>query len=85
MDIEDLKAKIEQRRTIEEAAQFLCGADSVEDVAPQGQRPCAAALLVRVLVGTLHPKERLHVDHVARSQIADIRANPRDEVQQAFV
>jgi hypothetical protein len=33
MDIEDLKAAIETGRSIEEAAQFLCRADSVDDVA----------------------------------------------------
>ena len=33
MDIEDLKAAIEGGATIEQAAQFLCRADSVDDVA----------------------------------------------------
>jgi hypothetical protein len=33
MDIEDLKAAIEGGATIEEAAEFLCRADSAEDVA----------------------------------------------------
>ncbi len=33
MDIDDLKAAIESGRSIEEAAQFLCRADSVDDVA----------------------------------------------------
>jgi hypothetical protein len=33
MDIDDLKAAIEAGRSIEEAAQFLCRADSVENVA----------------------------------------------------
>jgi hypothetical protein len=33
MDIEDLKAAIEGSASIEEAAQFLCRADSVDDVA----------------------------------------------------
>jgi hypothetical protein len=33
MDIEDLKSEIEHGRSIEEAAQFLCRADSVDDVA----------------------------------------------------
>jgi hypothetical protein len=33
MDLEDLKAAIEGGATIEEAAQFLCRADSVDDVA----------------------------------------------------
>jgi hypothetical protein len=37
MDIDDLKAAIESGRSIEEAAQFLCRADSVDDVA----RKCA--------------------------------------------
>jgi hypothetical protein len=37
MDIEDLKAEIVSGRSIEEAAQFLCRADSVDDVA----RKCA--------------------------------------------
>jgi hypothetical protein len=37
MDIEDLKAAIESGRSIEEAAEFLCRADSVVDVA----RKCA--------------------------------------------
>jgi hypothetical protein len=32
MDIEDLKAEIAAGRSIEEAAEFLCRADSVEDV-----------------------------------------------------
>ena len=32
MDIEDLKAAIEGGATIEEAAEFLCRADSVDDV-----------------------------------------------------
>jgi hypothetical protein len=32
MDIEDLKAAIESCRSIEEAAEFLCRAESVEDV-----------------------------------------------------
>jgi ATP-dependent DNA ligase len=33
MDIEDLNAEIESGRSIEEAAQFLCRADSVDEVA----------------------------------------------------
>jgi hypothetical protein len=33
MDIDDLKAAIESGRSIEEAAQFLCRANSVDDVA----------------------------------------------------
>jgi hypothetical protein len=33
MDIADLKAAIESGRSIEEAAEFLCRADSVNDVA----------------------------------------------------
>jgi hypothetical protein len=33
MDIEDLKAAIEHGRSIEEAAEFLCRADRVDDVA----------------------------------------------------
>jgi hypothetical protein len=33
MDIEDLKASIAAGRSIEEAAEFLCRADSVDDVA----------------------------------------------------
>jgi hypothetical protein len=33
MDIEDLKAAIEGGATIEEAAEFLCRADGVDDVA----------------------------------------------------
>lgn len=33
MDLDDLKAAIENGRSIEEAAQFLCRADSVDDVA----------------------------------------------------
>src|SRR5258708_15984402 len=33
MDIDDLKAAIESARSIEEAAEFLCRADSVNDVA----------------------------------------------------
>jgi hypothetical protein len=33
MDIDDLKATIETGSSIEEAAQFLCRADSVDDVA----------------------------------------------------
>ena len=33
MDIDDLKAAIESGRSIEEAAEFLCRADSVNDVA----------------------------------------------------
>jgi hypothetical protein len=32
MDIEDLRAAIEHGRSIEEAAEFLCRADSVDDV-----------------------------------------------------
>jgi hypothetical protein len=32
MDIEDLKAEIAAGRSIEEASEFLCRADSVEDV-----------------------------------------------------
>lgn len=32
MDIDDLKAEIEAGRSIEEAAQFLCRADSIDDV-----------------------------------------------------
>jgi hypothetical protein len=32
MDVEDLEAEIEHGRSIEEAAQFLCRADSVDDV-----------------------------------------------------
>jgi hypothetical protein len=32
MDIEDLKAEIAAGRSIEEAAEFLCRADSVEEV-----------------------------------------------------
>jgi hypothetical protein len=37
MDIDDLKGAIEAGRLIEEAAEFLCRADSVDDVA----RKCA--------------------------------------------
>jgi hypothetical protein len=37
MDIDDLKAAIEAGRSIEETAEFLCRADSVDDVA----RKCA--------------------------------------------
>ena len=37
MDIDDLKAAIEGGATLQEAAEFLCRADSVEDVA----RKCA--------------------------------------------
>jgi hypothetical protein len=37
MDIEDLKAAIETGYSVEEAAEFLCRADSVDDVA----RKCA--------------------------------------------
>jgi hypothetical protein len=33
MDIDDLKSAIESGSSIEEAAQFLCRADSVDDVA----------------------------------------------------
>jgi hypothetical protein len=33
MDIEDLKAAIEHCHSIEEVAEFLCRADSVDDVA----------------------------------------------------
>ena len=33
MDIEDLKAAIESGSSIEDAAEFLCRADSVDDVA----------------------------------------------------
>jgi hypothetical protein len=33
MDIEDLKAAIAAGHSIEEAAQFLCRADSVDDIA----------------------------------------------------
>jgi hypothetical protein len=32
MDLEDLKAKIQAGHSIEEAAQFLCRADSIEEV-----------------------------------------------------
>jgi hypothetical protein len=32
MDIEDLRAEIEAGHSIEEAAQFLCRADSIEEV-----------------------------------------------------
>jgi hypothetical protein len=37
MDIDDLRAAIESGRSIEEAAEFLCRSDSVDDVA----RKCA--------------------------------------------
>jgi hypothetical protein len=33
MDIEDLKSMMEAEATIEEAAEFLCRADGVDDVA----------------------------------------------------
>jgi hypothetical protein len=33
MDVDDLKAAIEAGRSIEEAAEFLCRANSVDDVA----------------------------------------------------
>jgi hypothetical protein len=33
MDIDDLKAAINHGRSIEDAAEFLCRADSVDDVA----------------------------------------------------
>jgi hypothetical protein len=33
MDIDDLKAPVESGSSIEEAAQFLCRADSIDDVA----------------------------------------------------
>jgi hypothetical protein len=32
MDVEDLIAEVEHGRSIEEAAQFLCRSDSVDDV-----------------------------------------------------
>jgi hypothetical protein len=32
MDIDDLKAAIESGRSVEDAAQFLCRADSINDV-----------------------------------------------------
>jgi hypothetical protein len=37
MDVDDLKAAIEPGRSIEEASEFLCRADSVDEVA----RKCA--------------------------------------------
>jgi hypothetical protein len=37
MDIDDLRAAIESGRSIEDAAEFLCRSDSVDDVA----RKCA--------------------------------------------
>ena len=33
MDIEDLKGEIQHGRSIEDAAEFLCRADSIDDVA----------------------------------------------------
>ena len=45
MDIEDLKAVIEHGSTIEEAAEFLCRAGSIDDVARRceelGPKPTA--------------------------------------------
>ena len=45
MDIEDLKAAIEAGRSIDEAAEFLCRAGSIDDVARKceelGSRPKA--------------------------------------------
>ena len=35
MDIDDLKAAIEHGSSIEEAAEFLCRADSVDEFAPR--------------------------------------------------
>jgi hypothetical protein len=37
MDIDDLKAALESGSSIEEAASFLCRADSVEDVARKAE------------------------------------------------
>jgi hypothetical protein len=50
MDIDDLKAAIESDRSIEEAAEFLCRAGSVDDVARgwrllSSGRPEEAALI----------------------------------------
>jgi hypothetical protein len=39
MDIDNLKAAIESGRSIEEAAEFLCRADSVDDVARKCEEP----------------------------------------------
>ena len=51
MDIDDLKAAIEGGASIEEAAQFLCRADSVEDVARKCEelelRPTARSSRIR--------------------------------------
>ena len=51
MDIDDLKAAMEGGASIEEAAQFLCRADSVEDVARKceelGLRPTARSTRIR--------------------------------------
>jgi hypothetical protein len=38
LDIEDLRAEIEHGRSIEEAAQFLCRADSIDECRAQGTR-----------------------------------------------
>ena len=51
MDIDDLKAAIEGGASIEEAAQFLCRADSVEDAARKCEelelRPTARSSRIR--------------------------------------
>jgi hypothetical protein len=43
MDIDDLKAAIESGSSIEEAARFLCRADSVDDVARKSLREVCGA------------------------------------------
>ena len=41
--------------------------------------------LIRIFVGSLHPEERLQIDHVARTKITDVAAHTPDETQQICV
>lgn len=54
MDIEDLEASIGAGHSIEEAAQFLCRADSVDDVA----RKCEELGLKPKTPGIDRPRDR---------------------------
>ena len=46
-----------------------------------GQGDSVKLLLFFVLAGALYPEERLHIDQVARAQIAKVSTNSRRELK----
>src|SRR4029079_6990121 len=42
-------------------------------------------MLIRIFVGALYPKERLHVDHIARTHLDDVTPHFPTATQQSFI